>query len=221
MFWDPWCNGRALVDLFDPISLTPPYVSSYLTNSSWALPEHFPDFVKSTILGIHISDQPCINLEGSNKFNFNIFNADFYSDLEVVLWSNYLWHKRYALRHSTYAWMAFLGKLKTADNLSKRGIIIQATCPFCLVANETHNHLFFECDFSYSVIMTLFPWLEFFLMRPNMLQFFDYVAGVPKFNAEEKSFCFLTLCRTLYYIGEKGIIEGSLYLGKARIILLH
>ncbi|KAL0924368.1 hypothetical protein M5K25_005187 [Dendrobium thyrsiflorum] len=134
------------------------------------------------------------------KDGVNIFIADYYSDLEDVSWSNYLWHKRYALRHSAYAWMAILGKLKTADILSTRGINIPAACPFCLEANETHNHLFFECDFSYSIIRTLLPRLEFFLMRPNILQLFDYVAGFQNFNEEEKSFCFLTLCGTIYYI---------------------
>ncbi|KAL0916751.1 hypothetical protein M5K25_014286 [Dendrobium thyrsiflorum] len=200
MFWDPWCNGCALVDLFSPTNLNPPHVSSYLNDSTWSLPEHFPDTVISSILGITIADQPCIKWDGSNNFFFNIFIADYYSDLEDVSWSNYLWHKRYALRHSAYAWMAILGKLKTADILSTRGINIPAACPFCLEANETHNHLFFECDFSYSIIRTLLPWLEFFLMRPNILQLFDYVAGFQNFNEEEKSFCFLTLCGTIYYI---------------------
>lgn len=200
MFWDPWCNGRALVDMFDPICLDPPFVSSYLSHTTWVLPEHFPDFIKDTILGIPISEPPCIIWDGSNKLSFTIFNANYYFDLEIVMWGNYLWHKRFALRLSAYAWMAFLGKLKTADILNSRGVHIPAACPFCLVAEESHHHLFFECDFSYTIIMELFPWLDYFLMRPNLLQLFDYMAGIQKFNAEEKNFCYLTLCGTIYYI---------------------
>lgn len=48
-----------------------------------------------------------------------------------------------------------LNKLKTRDRLKTIGICQDTICPVCGLANETRDHLFFECPFSYRCLQLL------------------------------------------------------------------
>ncbi|PKU72535.1 hypothetical protein MA16_Dca008592 [Dendrobium catenatum] len=96
--------------------------------------------------------------------------------------------------------MAAIGKLKTADNLISRGIAVPSSCSFCQIYPENHNHLFFGCQFSFSILTRLLPELNCFLLRPTLLQIFDFIELSPIYNRQEKDFCCLTLSCTIYYI---------------------
>ncbi|KAI0492827.1 hypothetical protein KFK09_027103 [Dendrobium nobile] len=78
----------------------------------------------------------------------------------IVPWHKFVWHKRYALRFSSYAWLAISESLKIADALSKWGIFILATCVLCNKEMESINHLFFQCDFSFRGLKNFIFWLS-------------------------------------------------------------
>ncbi|KAI0522769.1 hypothetical protein KFK09_005154 [Dendrobium nobile] len=116
------------------------------------------------------------------------------------LCGTFIWHKKKSLRFSSYAWMAMLGKLKTADHLNLRGIEALPTCSFCSEGRDCHSHIFFSCDFSYIVITSLFPPLGAFLLRPNLMQTFQWFDDSVDYCCWEKNFCYFTICCTIYYL---------------------
>ncbi|KAL0913878.1 hypothetical protein M5K25_017370 [Dendrobium thyrsiflorum] len=200
MYWDPWCNGRSLVDLGLPSNRSHCLVRDFICNGRWALPSSFPEHICNVISNVPILDNSGIAWDGSNLPNFQIFSSHFYGNLEQVTWFKYIWHKKFALRFSVYAWMAILGKLKTYDVLLRRHIYTPSECSFCRVHQETHSHLLFECDFSFSVLSSLLPSVSAFLLRPNISQVFEFLDNTLQLHTLEKNFCFLVVCCSTYFI---------------------
>ena len=57
-------------------------------------------------------------------------------------------------RVEAFMWLALSGKVSTADNLRRRGLTSMAIsdiCVLCGKVNETVDHLFVHCEFSYSL----------------------------------------------------------------------
>lgn len=48
-------------------------------------------------------------------------------------------------------WIAFLRRLSTKDALLSCGMEMDTGCSLCLRDTETHEHLFFECQYSKEV----------------------------------------------------------------------
>ncbi|KAL0911225.1 hypothetical protein M5K25_019348 [Dendrobium thyrsiflorum] len=112
---------------------------------------------------------------------------------------NYVWHKRYALRFSSYAWLAFKCGLKTADQLARRGIPVNTNCTLCAQAAESHSHLFFECDFSFGILYHLIPQFRTLLLRPNHFQAYNSVDDL-NYNGDIHHLFYLMISAAIYYI---------------------
>ncbi|PKU85442.1 hypothetical protein MA16_Dca003181 [Dendrobium catenatum] len=108
--------------------------------------------------------------------------------------------------------MAIMGGLKTADTLAARGISVNSSCALCHSHAETVSHLFFECDFSFSILSNLMKNLGFLLLRPNILQIFEYIEDT---KHRDKNFYFLIICCAVYHIwrerNERKFGENSVY----------
>ncbi|PKU83547.1 hypothetical protein MA16_Dca008234 [Dendrobium catenatum] len=96
--------------------------------------------------------------------------------------------------------MAVTGKLKTADNLISRGIVVPSLCTFCSRFPENHNHLFFGCDFSFMILIRMLPELNIFLLRPTIAQIYDFFEHSSTYNRREKDFGCLSISCIIYYI---------------------
>ncbi|XP_020699622.1 uncharacterized protein LOC110111904 [Dendrobium catenatum] len=200
MNWDPWCNGNSLMDFLPSYKFEKKFVNCYTNSSGWALPSSTPLALRFELSGINFAEQPATAWDGSVSPTFATFYLSYFKHLVEVNWHSFLWHKRYSLRYSAYAWMAVLGKLKTVDQLRLRGIDIPAVCYFCDSGNECHSHLFFGCDYSFTVICTLLPELGAFLMRPNLMQTYDYFGSSSHLPNWEKYLCFLVINCTIYFV---------------------
>ncbi|KAI0498392.1 hypothetical protein KFK09_021633 [Dendrobium nobile] len=111
--WDPWCNRQTISASFNSTRLSHRWVKEFISNRHWVLPDYVPAVIKTSILGISIEEeQPVFTWEGSSNPSYRNFMALFYSQYDDVVWSKYIWHKKYALRYACYAWMAVQGKLK-------------------------------------------------------------------------------------------------------------
>ncbi|GJR79018.1 zinc finger, CCHC-type containing protein [Tanacetum coccineum] len=68
---------------------------------------------------------------------------------DCVKWKNgdVVWFPQCNPRNAFIVWMAILGKLYTQDRIQKwnDGILL---CPLCCKVNDSHDHLFFKCDYS-------------------------------------------------------------------------
>ncbi|PKU84771.1 hypothetical protein MA16_Dca008181 [Dendrobium catenatum] len=93
--------------------------------------------------------------------------------------------------------MTLKGGLKTADCLISRGISVSNTCALCHYYDENISHIFFECDYSFAIISTLMRNLGFLLLRPNILQLFEYIDET---HSKDKDLYFLLVCSAVYHI---------------------
>ncbi|KAI0507624.1 hypothetical protein KFK09_013750 [Dendrobium nobile] len=61
-------------------------------------------------------------------------------------------------------------------------------------------HLLFKCDFSFHILLNLIPDVEGFLFRPTILQLFEFLDEVQRFNSHDKNFSFFVICCLVYFI---------------------
>nr|GEZ40881.1 hypothetical protein [Tanacetum cinerariifolium] len=65
----------------------------------------------------------------------------------LVSWSNLVWFSQCIPRHSFVYWLAIHGKLKTHDNKSHGDRNVSLLCIFCGMVPDSHDHLFYDCNF--------------------------------------------------------------------------
>ncbi|KAI8533301.1 hypothetical protein RHMOL_Rhmol11G0286700 [Rhododendron molle] len=66
----------------------------------------------------------------------------------TVDWAHMVWHKQYVPRWSFILWVALLGRLSTIDRLMEWGVTNAKDCVLCYGGQESHSHLFFECQYA-------------------------------------------------------------------------
>ncbi|PKU80301.1 hypothetical protein MA16_Dca005832 [Dendrobium catenatum] len=200
MEWDHWCNGKSLKDIMQSVNFEDSFVNCYTTSSGWLLPPTTPNLLVAEISSMPFSENSMVFWLGSPSPTFSTFYYSYFNIVEEVIWHKYIWHKRKSLRFSAYAWLAILGKLKTADQLLLRGIDAFSHCSFCDGGHDSHSHMFFTCDFSFTVISSLLPQLRSFLLRPNMMQVFGIFDESLDYCSWEKNFCYFTICCSIYFL---------------------
>ncbi|XP_013633133.1 PREDICTED: uncharacterized protein LOC106338781 [Brassica oleracea var. oleracea] len=62
-----------------------------------------------------------------------------------------IWNSGGVPRHSFHAWLVTLNRLPTRDRLLSWGLAVPATCLLCNQGDESRDHLFFSCSFSYEL----------------------------------------------------------------------
>ncbi|KAL0910332.1 hypothetical protein M5K25_021305 [Dendrobium thyrsiflorum] len=88
---------------------------------------------------------------------------------------------------------------KMTDLLIKRNVNVHANCILCNNGAESHRHLFFECDFTFNIIISFVHGVNFFILRPNLIQIFKFIWNL-NWNAEAKNLSCLYTCYTLYFV---------------------
>ncbi|KAL0913383.1 hypothetical protein M5K25_016841 [Dendrobium thyrsiflorum] len=124
----------------------------------------------------------------------------FYYSFADCQWANSVWHRKSVLRYSVFGWLALVGGLKTAVELSRRNIQVDLECVFCHNAPESISHLFFDCNFTHSILCNLIPAASSILLRPNIHQLFDWIAECPIYNEQTKCFYYLITCCVIYSV---------------------
>ncbi|KAI0494111.1 hypothetical protein KFK09_024242 [Dendrobium nobile] len=206
IFWDPWCHGKSISELavsnlggcwLD--NLNKNSVSTILLNGSWNLPNGWPYAITTIINSVPISSAAtgCF-WSHSEKVTNKIFRKEFYIHYPVMDWYHFVWHKHSVIRYSAFGWLAVKNGLKTADILIRRGITVNPLCIFCLMSNESHSHLFFECDYSFKILCALIPQAHSLLLRPNIHQMFHFLDDISA-SSEFLNFYCLVVNTAIYY----------------------
>nr|GEW52257.1 transcription factor VOZ1-like isoform X1 [Tanacetum cinerariifolium] len=73
---------------------------------------------------------------------------DFRTSNEEMKWWKVIWFSQNVPRQAFVLWMASKGKLVTQDKLSKWYPGHNRKCSLCLQVEDSHKHLFFECEYS-------------------------------------------------------------------------
>ncbi|KAL0924204.1 hypothetical protein M5K25_005015 [Dendrobium thyrsiflorum] len=161
-----------------------------------------------------------VKWKGLNKYNFSNFMEGFYYSFADCQWANSVWHRKSVLRYSVFGWLALVGGLKTAVELSRRNIQVDLECVFCHNAPESISHLFFYCNFSHSILCNLIPAASSILLRPNIHQLFDWIAECPTYNEQTKCFYYLITCCVIYSVWRERWGSFVLNCGCSVIVLL-
>jgi len=66
-----------------------------------------------------------------------------------VSWRKVTWFSQAVPRHAFQVWLAFRDRLSTGDRMKNWGI--EQCCMLCGEKNETRDHMFFACPFSFTV----------------------------------------------------------------------
>lgn len=177
-------------------------ISDLIRNSTWSLPNVIPENVRLAICDIPIHEDftPCLSWGSNNHSKHSDFLIAFYSSNNMCSWFNLIWHRKYVLRYSVFAWLALVGGLKTADALLIRNIHVQQTCSLCHVFSESVSHLFFECSYSYGILLELIPASRQLLFRPSILQLLEWIMADPHTAQLNKNYFSLIACCSIYYI---------------------
>ncbi|KAL0924089.1 hypothetical protein M5K25_004894 [Dendrobium thyrsiflorum] len=148
---------------------------------------------------IYEESKYCLLWDNSELGHFGSYVKAFHDNIPTSNWANHLWFKGCSLRYSAFAWFCLIGGLKTAEALKTRNIYIDSICPLCRLDSESSRHLFFECQFSFNIILKLIPQANSLLLRPNAHQFFDWLDDL-NCNADMLRLHKLITCCSIYLI---------------------
>jgi hypothetical protein len=95
------------------------------------------------------------NLIGKVSANGDLSMKDAYDFkrklFPIKSWAKSIWNKDIPPSKSLLAWRLMHGKFPTDDMFMARGCNIASMCSVCRSTSESSLHLFFECNFAYSI----------------------------------------------------------------------
>lgn len=80
-------------------------------------------------------------------------------DAHKVSWAPAIWNRLSLPKHRLILWLAIQGRLQTRAKLKSLGIIVEDECLLCGVHSETHEHLFYQCHYSRTVLQKMMLWV--------------------------------------------------------------
>ncbi|GJV18107.1 hypothetical protein Tco_1363430 [Tanacetum coccineum] len=102
-----------------------------------------------------------------------------------IRWHNLVWFPQNIPRHAIHAWLVIKRKLKTQDSLKQWDVGSQTDlnllrCPLCNLQPDTHDHLFFTCNFTAQVWNHLKPYMRVSNMPSSLDLIVEFLE--PMFN---------------------------------------
>ena len=85
------------------------------------------------------------------KFATNVVWRDLYCQGNRVSWNQLVWFPQNILRHSFVLWLAIQGRLLTQDRIAMWDPNRVMEYVFCKQCLESHEHLFFKCNFTHKI----------------------------------------------------------------------
>lgn len=158
LWFDPWINGNLINPsqtlLANSGLSSKAKVVDIIFDSSWSLP---PSFHHEMIeLRSLIEAQSIHSLSNDrsewNGLSLSNLKARHVWDCIRTKKSIPIWHKLHVPRFSFILWSGFLRKLPTNDITRHYSSGSTSSSPLCLWHDESFDHLFFECLYSYSIL---------------------------------------------------------------------
>lgn len=94
-----------------------------------------------------------------------------------VRWCHLVWNRLSVPKHRFFMWLAMQDRLKTKARLHKLGVGIDNLylCAICSCAEETSQHLFFECAYRNECKSVILDWLGLHCTRTSLLQVLTWI----------------------------------------------
>ncbi|PWA64577.1 reverse transcriptase zinc-binding domain-containing protein [Artemisia annua] len=134
-------------------------VADMIENDNWLWPNSWvqaiPMLAATTVPKLN-NDQPDkVQWKKSNgeltKFSVKTVWEDMRNQGQQVKWNKLVWYSQGVPRHSFLLWLAIKERLHTQDRLMLWNPNMNLMCQLCSKCNDSHNHLFFNCDYSKEV----------------------------------------------------------------------
>ena len=93
--------------------------------------------------------------EPGGRYSARSAYAAKFAGREVSATAQFTWKSRAPLRCRFFLWLAMKNRCWTADQLARRGLPHNDTCPFCDQEEETLNHIVLTCVFARTIWRTI------------------------------------------------------------------
>ena len=141
----------------------------------------------------------CVN--GSlNEFSSRIAWEHIRQNYEKVKWCNVVWFSQCNPRMAFVLWMAVKRRLQTQDRVMKWNNDFNMKCPLCNLVNDSHSHLFFECEFSKEIWSDLKAKMEINWMADSWDVVIDQFVNEPCNNSIGSVLRRIGLASVVYHI---------------------
>ncbi|XP_052624830.1 uncharacterized protein LOC128132348 [Lactuca sativa] len=112
----------------------------------------FPGLIEAPMFCIDSNMNDVVGWRDKKGICRNFSCKQVWSDLnnfgDIVPWYDIVWYNNCIPRNSFILWMAVLNRLKTQDRVRGWEVAGKLLCPFCEIVPDSHNHLFFNCDYT-------------------------------------------------------------------------
>ncbi|KAF8091729.1 hypothetical protein N665_0437s0017 [Sinapis alba] len=85
------------------------------------------------------------------KYRISQVYGKLYDERIPVSWYDMVWNKSGIPRHRFLSWMFVLNRYPTKNRITSWRLSTNPTCVPCNLSNESRNHLFFSCSFSWNI----------------------------------------------------------------------
>ncbi|XP_020263459.1 uncharacterized protein LOC109839447 [Asparagus officinalis] len=157
------------------------------------------------------------NCHSGGKFLISSVYKALISFSPPVPWFNTVWERLNYPKHSFVLWLASQSRLLTQDRLCKMNIITSNQCVLCPghhQAEETCQHLFFDCPYSAQVWNNVMDWMNFSWRSCNWLHLFDWYNNNLRGKGFKKKLKRMVLAVTVYLVWQERNLRA--FQGKSR-----
>ncbi|GJR98294.1 RNA-directed DNA polymerase, eukaryota, reverse transcriptase zinc-binding domain protein [Tanacetum coccineum] len=133
-------------------------IQDVLDDNRWKWPQNWKDKYPwiTNIQTPYITNQPdqaiWVDNNGKEKrFSTNTVWKDVRGNHEEVNWYKIVWHSNCIPKHTFLLWIAARNKLCTQDRMGKWYPNKVFTCSLCKKFPDSHEHLFFKCEYAQKV----------------------------------------------------------------------
>lgn len=161
LWHDPWLSpvplisrfGRATIFAMD--SSPQASVGSIISDGNWALSSSNDMFVRTLrqeIQSTIIHHRDAVLWDGASHVNISAVWQSIRFRGTPPPWTNAIWHKYSIPRCDFFMWLAFRSSLLTKDMMIDYGYPVNPICILCHSGNETPEHLFSACPYTYLLL---------------------------------------------------------------------
>ncbi|GJR80695.1 RNA-directed DNA polymerase, eukaryota, reverse transcriptase zinc-binding domain protein [Tanacetum coccineum] len=159
---DKWCNASPLSDFIDSRDIYDARLgkectlNEIISDGRWVWPEEWnSDFevlrnVQIPVLDNEVKDKATWITNNGIEKCFTVSNVwkDMICDDTKVDWFKLVWFSQSIPRHAFVTWLAIQKRLMTHDKILVWRPNEDFKCALCSNCPDSHNHLFFSCEFS-------------------------------------------------------------------------
>ncbi|EFH41795.1 hypothetical protein ARALYDRAFT_917542 [Arabidopsis lyrata subsp. lyrata] len=119
-----------------------------------------------------------------------------------VLWHNSVWFPQRVPRYSFIVWLAVKDQLSTGTRMRAWGV--EQPCVFCRERDESRDHLFFACPFTYSIWSELTSRLLRRKLNPDWSRTLLSLRS-PQLTKRDQNLLCMIFQTTLYMVWKRGM----------------